>query len=160
MKEGFSIKFIKVLLMILIFGCTCMLGKYGFMTLFAPEKIPDGFPNIILFLFTTGVYIVVAWNLLKIVFSIDSTPFSLKNVKNFKIIGYLMLFLSLIDAIESIVNFKKSDDLVALGIILDKGIVGIRPSCILYLVLGIMALVLAEIFKKAVKIKNENDLTI
>lgn len=38
MKEGFSIKFIKVLLMILIFGCTCMLGKYGFMTLFAPEK--------------------------------------------------------------------------------------------------------------------------
>ncbi len=70
------------------------------------RKIPDGFPNIILFLFTTGVYIVVAWNLLKIVFSIDSTPFSLKNVKNFKIIGYLMLFLSLIDAIESIVNFK------------------------------------------------------
>ncbi len=43
---------------------------------------------------------------------------------------------------------------------LEDGIIGIRPTCILYLVLGIMALVLAEIFKKAVKIKNENDLTI
>nr|WP_257786845.1 DUF2975 domain-containing protein [Clostridium sporogenes] len=30
----------------------------------------------------------------------------------------------------------------------------------LYLIVGLMALVLAEILKKAVQIKNENDLTI
>ncbi len=71
-----------------------------------------------------------------------------------------MVLLSLIDALDSIINFKKLDDIVALGIMLEDGIIGIRPTCILYLVLGIMALVLAEIFKKAVKIKNENDLTI
>ncbi|MCS4471327.1 DUF2975 domain-containing protein [Clostridium botulinum] len=29
-----------------------------------------------------------------------------------------------------------------------------------YLILGLLSLVLAEIFKKAVKIKDENDLTI
>ena len=154
MKETFSIKFIRVLLMILIFGCVCMLCKYGLIALFAPEEAPDGFPNIILFLFTTGVYVIVAWNLLKIIFNIDSTPFSLKNVKSFKAIGYLMLLLSLIDALDSIINFKKLDDIVALGIRLDDGIIGIRSNCILYLVLGIMALVLAEIFKKAVQIKR------
>ncbi|ENK0839601.1 DUF2975 domain-containing protein [Clostridium botulinum] len=160
MKETFSIKFIKVLLSIIIFGCICVFWKFGFISLFTPKYISDGFPNMLTFLLNTGIYIIIACNLLKIVFSMDSTPFSLKNVKSFKIIGYLMVLLSLIDALDSIINFKKSDDIVALGIMLEDRIIGIRPNCILYLVLGIMALVLAEIFKKAVQIKNENDLTI
>jgi len=134
--------------------------KFGFMSLFTPKYIPDGFPNTLTFLLNTGICIIIACNLLKIVFSMDSTPFSLKNVKSFKIIGYLMVLLSLIDALDSIINFKKLGDIVALGIMLEDRIIGIRPTCILYLVLGTMALVLAEIFKKAVKIKNENDLTI
>ncbi len=36
----------------------------------------------------------------------------------------------------------------------------LKGSCIFYLILGLLSLVLAEIFKKAVKIKDENDLTI
>ncbi|AVQ39521.1 DUF2975 domain-containing protein [Clostridium botulinum] len=160
MKETFSIKFIKVLLSIIIFGCICVFWKFSFMSLFTPKYISDGFPNMLTFLLNTGIYIIIACNLLKIVFSMDSTPFSLKNVKSFKIIGYLMVLLSLIDALDSIINFKKLDDIVALGIMSEDRIIGIRPNCILYLVLGIMALVLAEIFKKAVQIKNENDLTI
>ncbi|EPY2307060.1 DUF2975 domain-containing protein [Clostridium sporogenes] len=157
MKESFSIKFIKVLLIIIIFGCIAGLWKYGLISLFAPKELPDKFTNILLLLFITGVCLISAWNLLKIVFSIEHTPFTLENVKSFKIIGYLMVLLSLIDCI---VNFKKSNNFMIVGIMLDDGIIGIRANCILYLVLGIIALVLAEIFKKAVQIKDENDLTI
>ncbi|MGU9539463.1 DUF2975 domain-containing protein [Clostridium tepidum] len=160
MKQNFSIKFIKLLLILTMLFCVIMLFFYSTAGLFAPEELYGNIIDILVAIIIVAIYIIIACNLLKIVFSMDSTPFSLKNVKSFKIIGYLMVLLSLIDALDSIINFKKLDDIVALGIMLEDGIIGIRPTCILYLVLGIMALVLAEIFKKAVKIKNENDLTI
>ncbi|MCR1934663.1 DUF2975 domain-containing protein [Clostridium tepidum] len=160
MKQNFSIKFIKLLLILTMLFCVVMLFFYSTAGLFAPEELYGNIIDILVAIIIVAIYIIIACNLLKIVFSMDSTPFSLKNVKSFKIIGYLMVLLSLIDALDSIINFKKLDDIVALGIMLEDGIIGIRPTCILYLVLGIMALVLAEIFKKAVKIKNENDLTI
>ncbi|MGO5074059.1 DUF2975 domain-containing protein [Clostridium sporogenes] len=153
MKENFSINFIKILLVLIVFVCGIMLFQFGLMGLFAPKELFHNISSILASLLIIAVYLVIAWNLLKIVYSIESNPFTLKNVKSFKIIGYLMIFLSIIDGI---VNFKKKSNFQIIGI--EYG--SIKGSCILYLIVGLMALVLAEIFKKAVHIKDENDLTI
>ncbi|WP_434297967.1 DUF2975 domain-containing protein [Clostridium sporogenes] len=153
MKENFSLNFIKILLVLIVFVCGIMLFHFVLMVLFAPKELFHNISSILVSLLIIAVYLVIAWNLLKIVYSIESNPFTLKNVKSFKIIGYFMIFLSIIDGI---VNLKKPSNFIIMG----TENISIKPSCILYLVLGIMALVLAEIFKKAVKIKNENDLTI
>ncbi len=64
-----------------------------------------------------------------------------------------MMLLSIIDGI---VNFKEKSNLQIMSI----GYGSLKGSRIFYLILGLLSLVLAEIFKKAVKIKDENDLTI
>ncbi|APQ96498.1 DUF2975 domain-containing protein [Clostridium botulinum] len=153
MKEGFSIKFIKVLLILTIFFCGVMLFHYSIAGLFAPGELYGNVSDILVALIIIVIYLIISWNLLKIVYSIDSTPFTLKNVKSFKIIGYLMMLLSIIDGI---VNFKEKSNLQIMAI----GYGSLKGSCIFYLILGLLSLVLAEIFKKAVKIKDENDLTI
>ncbi|ACA54690.1 membrane protein [Clostridium botulinum A2B7 92] len=153
MKETFSIKFIKLLLILTIFFCVVMLFHFSVAGIFAPEELYGNTSDILVSLIIILIYLIIAWNLLKIVYSIYSNPFTSKNIKSFKIIGYLMILLSIIDGI---VNFKKKSNLeiIALG----HGC--LQGSCIFYLILGLLALVLAEIFKKAVQIKNENDLTI
>ncbi|PIH04797.1 DUF2975 domain-containing protein [Clostridium combesii] len=153
MKEGFSIKFIKVLLILTIFFCGVMLFHYSIAGLFAPGELYGNISDILVALIIIVIYLIISWNLLKVVYSIDSTPFTLKNVKSFKIIGYLMMLLSIIDGI---VNFKEKIILQIMSI----GYGSLKGSCIFYLILGLLSLVLAEIFKKAVKIKDENDLTI
>lgn len=153
MKESFSIKFIKVLLILTIFFCGVMLLHYSIAGLFAPGELYGNVSDILVALIIIVIYLIISWNLLKIVYSIDSTPFTLKNVKSFKIIGYLMMLLSIIDGI---VNFKEKSNLQIMSI----GYGSLKGSCIFYLILGLLSLVLAEIFKKAVKIKDENDLTI
>lgn len=153
MKENFSLNFIKILLVLIVFVCGIMLFHFVLMVLFAPKELFHNISSILASLLIIAVYLVIAWNLLKIVYSIKSNPFTLKNVKSFKIIGYFMIFLSIIDGI---VNLKKPSNFIIMG----TENISIKPSCILYLVLGLMALVLAEIFKKAVQIKDENDLTI
>ncbi|ENK1244619.1 DUF2975 domain-containing protein [Clostridium botulinum] len=153
MKQNFSIKFIKLLLILTIFFCVLVLFYYSTAGLFAPDELYGNIIDILVAIIILAIYIIISWNLLKIISSIDSTPFTLKNVKSFKIIGYLMILLSIVDGI---VNFKKKSNLQIMSI----GYGSLKGSCIFYLILGLLALVLAEVFKKAVQIKDENDLTI
>ncbi len=159
MKQNFSIKFIKVLLIIIIFCCTVFIWRYSFMGLFAPKELSVDISSIPGFLFVISIYLIITWNLLKIVYSIESTPFTLKNVKSFKAIGYLMVLLSFIDAIA---NFKKpsTSNFILLRMQIHNQPICINGSCLFYLILGLLSLVLAEVFKKAIEIKDENDLTI
>ncbi|EPY2307061.1 DUF2975 domain-containing protein [Clostridium sporogenes] len=149
MKESFSIKFIKVLLILTIFFCTAKL----FTGIFASRELYGNAYDLLVYLIISIIYLIISWYLLKIVSSIYSTPFTSKNVKSFKIIGYVMILLSIIDGI---VNFKKKSNLQ----IMSTGYGSLKGSCIFYLILGLLSLVLAEILKKAVQIKDENDLTI
>ncbi|MDS1002208.1 DUF2975 domain-containing protein [Clostridium sporogenes] len=149
MKQNFSIKFIKLLLILTIFFCTAML----FTGIFASRELHGNVYDFLVHLIINVIYLIISWDLLKIVSSIHSTLFTSKNVKSFKIIGYLMILLSIIDGI---VNFKKKSNIE----IISTGYGSLKGSCIFYLILGLLSLVLAEIFKKAVQIKDENDLTI
>ncbi len=79
MKEGFSIKFIKVLLILTIFFCGVMLFHYSIAGLFAPGELYGNISDILVALIIIVIYLIISWNLLKIVYSIDSTPFTLKN---------------------------------------------------------------------------------
>ena len=144
MEESFSIKFIKVILNLTIFLCGFILLTVIFGSILFIKEI--SYIDSAIYILTYSVFFIIVYNLIKIVYSINSNPFTLENVKCFKIIGCLIIFLSFIDAI---VNFKKPSDFLLWG-----------SENISSLVLGFMALVLAEIFKKAVKIKDENDLTI
>lgn len=129
------------------------------MGLFAPKELSVDISSIPGFLFVISIYLIITWNLLKIVYSIESTPFTLKNVKSFKAIGYLMVLLSFIDAIA---NFKKpsTSNFILLRMQIHNQPICINGSCLFYLILGLLSLVLAEVFKKAIEIKDENDLTI
>ncbi|NFV13042.1 DUF2975 domain-containing protein [Clostridium sporogenes] len=153
MKQNFSIKFIKLLLILTIFFCVVMLFYYSTAGLFASDELYGNIIDILIAIIILAIYLIISWNLLKIIYSLDSTPFTLKNVKSFKIIGYLMILLSIIDGI---VNFKKKSNLQIMSI----GYGSLKGSCIFYLILGLLSLVLAEVFKKAIEIKDENDLTI
>ncbi|EKO1913342.1 DUF2975 domain-containing protein [Clostridium botulinum] len=153
MKQNFSIKFIKLLLILIMLFCVVMLFFYSTAGLFAPEELYGNIIDILVAIIIVAIYLIISWNLLKIVSSIHSTPFTSKNVKSFKIIGYLMILLSIVDGI---VNFKEKCNLQ----IMSTGYGSLKISCIFYLILGLLSLVLAEVFKKAVEIKDENDLTI
>ncbi|EJO5348366.1 DUF2975 domain-containing protein [Clostridium botulinum] len=151
MKESFSIKFIKIFLNIILFflGCTFL---FSIISIIKMPKEALSIKSIISFIVFI-LYFITIYTLKKILNSLYSNIFSLNNVKNFKIIGYCMLFLSFIDGF---IKFKEKSNIQ----ILSTSYGSLKVSCIFYLVLGFMALVLAEIFKKAVHIKNQNDLTI
>ncbi len=98
-------------------------------------------------------YFLIIYDLRKIVYNMDLTPFCFDNVTSFKRIGYYMFSIAIFD---EIINFKT---LTGLNILHTK-YGAIKGSFLMYIVLACMALVLAEIFEKAIEIKNENDLTV
>lgn len=109
--------------------------------------------NICIWLILCSTYFLIIYDLRKIVYSTNSTPFCFDNVKRFKRIGYYMLFMSVLDGI---INWKKESNFQFIGT--QSG--SLKGSFLMYVILACIALVLAEIFEKAVEIKDENDLTI
>ncbi|MGE5627161.1 MAG: DUF2975 domain-containing protein [Solirubrobacterales bacterium] len=99
------------------------------------------------------IYFFIIYNLCKVVYSTNLTPFCFENVRKFKTIGYGMFMIGILDGI---INFKRKGGLELLA----TNYGSIKGSFIMYIVLAFMAFVLAEIFKNAVEIKEENDLTI
>lgn len=101
------------------------------------------------------IFFLTIYNLRKIVYCINSTPFCLKNVKRFKWIGYYMFFMAVIDGIAK----YKSPSYSGIEIFASHS-GSLKESFLIYIILAFIALVLSEIFEKAVEIKDENDLTI
>lgn len=99
------------------------------------------------------IYFFITYDLRKIVYSTNLTPFCFDNVRRFKTIGYGMFMIGILDGI---INFKRKSGLELLA----TSYGSLKGSFIMYIILALMAFVLAEIFKNAVKIKEENDFTI
>ncbi|WP_297426596.1 DUF2975 domain-containing protein [Clostridium sp.] len=148
MKKQLATSFSKVLLNVILF----MLGMsvVGFITIILFFRIDI---NACIYLLLCLIYFLVVYDLRKIVYSTNSTPFSFDNVKRFKRIGYYMIFMALVDGI---VNWKRESNLIFMGT--ESG--SLKVSFIMYITLACIALVLSEIFEKAVEIKKENDLTV
>ncbi len=148
MKKHLATSFSKVLLNIILF----MLGMsvLAFITIILSFGIDI---NSFVYLILCLIYFLVVYNLRKIVYSSNSTPFSFDNVRRFKQIGYYMILMAVIDGI---VNWKRESNFNFIGT--QSG--SLKGSFFMYVILAFIALVLSEIFEKAVEIKKENDLTV
>lgn len=115
---------------------------------------PYGLLNALLMIVITSVYMAIVFLLRKIVKSVsEKKPFCTENVKRFNYISLLVFILSLADVVA---NYKLESNVQ----ILATKYGSIKPSFFIYLILGLLAMLLSQIFNEAVKIKNENDLTI
>ena len=84
----------------------------------------------------------------------QNNPFCTENIKRFKTIGYSIFIIGVLNAV---LNFPGNNDGANL-IATPYG--SIKFGIFIYIVLGFLALVLAEVFAEAARIKNENDMTI
>lgn len=148
MKKHFALNFLKILLNI---SQVCA-GILLFMFMVGPFVYKFSI-QLIIYLLVCLTYFMIIYNLRKIVYSTDSTPFCADNVKRFKYIGYYMILISISDAI---INFKVPSNFELFAT--QHG--SLKGSFLIYLVITCIAFVLAEIFEKAVILKNEHDLTI
>ncbi|SFD28355.1 DUF2975 domain-containing protein [Clostridium uliginosum] len=148
MKKHLSIGFSKVFLNFLLFMLGFFLVSMVFVTIYHGINIQVGIE------FIVGlIYFLIIYTLRKIVYSTDSTPFCFDNVKRFRRIGYYMLVMAIVDGI---INWKMKSNFEVFGT--NSG--SLKLSFIMYIILACIALVLSEIFEKAVEIKDENDLTV
>lgn len=86
---------------------------------------------------------------------LQKNPFTLNNVISFKKIGYYILAIGLIDAI---INYPKPN-LTGFELLANSH-GSLKPIFFLYVILSFLAFILADVFKMAIEIKEENDLTI
>ncbi|WP_420848200.1 DUF2975 domain-containing protein [Natranaerofaba carboxydovora] len=84
----------------------------------------------------------------------NNNPFCPKNVLRFRIIGYAILAFSALDFLFNIQDFTGTMLLAFIPYFT------IKLSTLIFLLLGLLALTLAEIFNLGFKIKKENELTI
>ncbi|MCW3490602.1 DUF2975 domain-containing protein [Dethiobacter alkaliphilus] len=124
--------------------------------IYNPDYINNNSTAAIIIILVTGFLLVkILLHLRQIVHSVaEQNPFSKENVNRFRMIGYSVLALGVFQAIVNFPNRQSGMDLIAVP----AGSVG--PEIFIFLVLGFLALLLAEIFAEALKIKNENDMTI
>lgn len=80
-------------------------------------------------------------------------PFNLNNVRYFKNIGYIIFAIGIIEAVG---NYPNSTGIAIIGT--SNG--SIKPIFFLYLVLSILSFILSDVFRMAMEIKDENDLTV
>lgn len=101
-------------------------------------------------------YFIIIRKLIAIIKTTYITPFVLDNVKSFKIIGCC---LGINRIFEFITGYKGSKNTGIIHIFQTEA-GAITPTMIVCLISALMCFVIAEVFDKAIKIKEDNDLTI
>lgn len=100
-----------------------------------------------------ALYGFLAYNLMKIVKCDVREIFSIENSNNFKRLGYGMVLLTVIDVIANLYN--------EIGIaIIGLSEMSIKPTSLIFLVIGLTNIYLSHVFKEGKRLKEENDLTI
>ncbi|MRZ80188.1 DUF2975 domain-containing protein [Paeniclostridium sordellii] len=112
--------------------------------------------NAIITLVYILMYLTVVLCLIKIISSTLVSPFIKENVKRFKIMGCCLIVNTVFECIIGYNAATISKSVTIIGS--DRG--GITPPMIICLISALMCFVMGEVFDKAIKIKNESDLTI
>lgn len=162
MKHVKKVKFLKVFLNIstVIFVFMSITTIYHMITIISsgtPLKTTFYFLLAIAFL---GCFFIIIKSLKSILNTIlNGDPFVDKNISSFNKIGYSILFVGLIDAIINypVPNIKGID--FGLNILFTSN-GSLKPVFFLYIVIGCVTLILGDVFKIAIDIKNDNNLTI
>lgn len=158
-----SDKFIKSLLsgilqiLFFLLGLTLAVGGIrGFVYLcFSGEATLQGSVFGIL-IFTTGIsYFIIIKSLIEVLSSTEYSLFVNENVKRFRIIGYFLLLNSILEFISTFGTTGEGMRFLDLGF----GFYFTVPTFV-YFVTALMSFVIADGFTKAIKIKEDNDLTI
>lgn len=100
-------------------------------------------------------YFIVVRRLIFIINSVYDTPFIWDNVKNFKIIGWCLVINAILECLIGYGSGRKH----FFQIIATKN-GALTPMMIVCIIAALMSFVIAEVFEKAIKIKEDNDLTI
>lgn len=121
-------------------------------------------------IFTSVPVFIVIWELRKVIKTvIDKKPFVDENVKRFRVMGGSFLVFDLFLLIYNIIyskivltsgHIKKDDYLILIIYKLIPGPTSQVAFLISYFLVGCALLIISSIFKQAVIIKNENDITI
>lgn len=110
--------------------------------------------SIILTLIFFSIFIFMIFKLKSIILTVKSgEPLCPHNIKNFYTVAISIFVLGAFDVIG---NLNSHQGIILIG---TPNFV-FKATSFAYILLGCLALVLAEVFKIAYKIKNENDLTI
>lgn len=108
----------------------------------------------ILRLILGGAILYILYSLKEIILTIeDKKPFDYKNVKRFNHIAKSIFLFGLIQSINKLPSQKGF-------LLIGMPNFNIHADILIYIILGCLALVLGEVFKLAIEIKDENDLTI
>ncbi|MDW7650713.1 MAG: DUF2975 domain-containing protein [Bacillota bacterium] len=83
----------------------------------------------------------------------ENNPFVERNIHRFRLIGYATFMIGLLDAIANFPGHSGMDFFAV-----PSG--SIKAATLLYIVVGFLALLMAEIFAAAREIKLENDMTV
>ena len=100
-------------------------------------------------------YFIVVRRLIFIINSVYDTPFIWDNVKNFKIIGWCLVINAIL---ECLIGYGSGRKYFFQSISTKNG--ALTPMMIVCIIAALMSFVIAEVFEKAIKIKEDNDLTI
>ncbi|CAK7052278.1 hypothetical protein CIW83_18665 [Tissierella sp. P1] len=158
MKHTKRVNFLKGLLniiggFILLF---LMLSILNCIVFFHDKGAKNTILSIIFSLIFFGGYFMTIFTLRKILNSIlEKNPFIPENIICLRKIGYYILSIGLIDAI---VNYPKLNNIGFNILLTSHG--SLKPIIFLYISLSLLAFILADVFKMAIDIKEENDLTI
>lgn len=101
-------------------------------------------------------YFITIKKLLSIIKTVETTPFVFDNVKRFKVMGYCLCINSIF---EFIIGYKGSQNIGNIQILATNS-GAITPAMMVCFISALMCFVIAEVFNKAISIKQENDLTI
>lgn len=103
-----------------------------------------------------GGYLMITFTLKKILKLIKlKNPFNSNNIIYFKRIGYYIFIVGIADAI---INYPKPNNSGLQIMLTQYG--SLKPIFFLYLVLGVLSFILSDVFRMAMEIKKENDLTV
>lgn len=157
MKNDNRLSFLKGILNIILLGTILsFVGIISYALVEGNGRKIDTILRIVMGLIFSGGYFVIVFTLKKILESIrKKDPFNRDNIVYFKRIGYYIFIVGVMDAIMNYPNPNHS------GLqIISTSYGSLKPIFFLYLVLSILSFILSDVFRMAMEIKDENDLTV
>lgn len=148
------------IIIFIIFICLCIASSILILNTFQFLFNPNRKSNTTIYynLYSSTVCILfsfIVYKIYSVIKSLKSNPLTENNIKNFKIIYRCMVVIAILNGIFT---YTLPDNPTFQFLQTSYG--SVKPTCILYFILAVVALTLSYIFEKAIEIKNENDLTV
>ncbi|MFL0197741.1 DUF2975 domain-containing protein [Clostridium sp. WILCCON 0269] len=148
--------FLEILLDIILVMGVIALVTFSLVTVFSMSQFSSlDLRTHVFAIIDCAFYLLIVYELKNILNKVfEEKPFIINNVKSFRRIAYYIFAIGFVDMINNII----SRSFRILFVINKNG--SVKPDILVFIILGCVFLVTGDIFEKAIKIKDENDLTI